>query len=266
MEVATHLVEAALRAARDLGKDVAEVPLTAIAAAAGVSRSTLLRRLGGSRKALDDAVRQAGVDPGGRPPVRERAINAAIRLISERGLGAVTLDAVAKEAGCALPSLHTVFQGRDGLLAAVFDRFGPVLDLETLAARPPDTVEDTVRAIYQAIAAAFGREPRVLPAIFADLFARPRGPGSQLLRANLPRLTGGLGALLSPHVRAGRLRPMPFPLLVQQLLGPVALHLLLRPALEELMDSDLPAVDEAVEHFAQAFLHAALLPEGGQAG
>ncbi|NDZ83545.1 TetR/AcrR family transcriptional regulator, partial [Streptomyces sp. SID10853] len=66
------LVAAALIAAEERGRDVADVPLAAIATAAGVSRSTLLRRLGGSRGALDEAVRRAGVDPGGRQPVRER--------------------------------------------------------------------------------------------------------------------------------------------------------------------------------------------------
>src|SRR5437763_17107879 len=94
VKVPPELVEAAVAAARERRRDVADVPLTVVAAKAGVSRSTLLRRLGGSRAALDDAVRAAGVDPGGRPPVRERAIEAAAWLISEHGLGAVNLEAV----------------------------------------------------------------------------------------------------------------------------------------------------------------------------
>ena len=81
-EVPTDVVEAALRAAENLGRDVADVPLIAIAREAGISRSTLVRRLNGSRQLLDDAVRAAGVEPGGRPPVRERAIQAAGTLIS----------------------------------------------------------------------------------------------------------------------------------------------------------------------------------------
>ncbi|OKH63999.1 hypothetical protein EB74_11570, partial [Mycobacterium sp. SWH-M5] len=63
--VADELVDAALRAAGDLGRDVADVPVAVIARHAGMSRSTLLRRLGGSRSALDDAVRARGTDPGG---------------------------------------------------------------------------------------------------------------------------------------------------------------------------------------------------------
>ncbi len=86
-EVPTEVVEAALRAAETLGRDVADVPLVAIAREAGMSRSTLVRRLNGSRQLLDDAVRAAGVEPGGRPPVRERAVQAAASLISDRGPG-----------------------------------------------------------------------------------------------------------------------------------------------------------------------------------
>jgi AcrR family transcriptional regulator len=254
------LVEAALTAARERGQDVAEVPLTAVAAAAGISRSTLLRRLGGTRAALDQAVRQAGIDPGGRPPVRERAITAAALLIAGNGLGAVTLDAVATAADCSLPSLHAVFDRRDGLLAAVFDRYGPVPDLEALAADPPADLEELVREIYRAMVLAFGQEPRVLPAIFADVFGRPGGPGSRMMQATLPRMVTSLRALLMAHVQAGRLRPLPFPLLVQLLLGPIATHMLLRPVLEPALGSELPTLAETCDVFTEAFLRAAAMP------
>src|SRR5829696_4258894 len=128
MSVPSVLVSAAVAEARQRKQDVADVPLTAIAAAAGISRSTLVRRIGGSRRALDEAVRAAGVDPGGRPPVRERAIDAAATLIAEHGLSAVTMEAIANAAGCSQPSLHAAFGGRDGLLAAIFERYSPLLD------------------------------------------------------------------------------------------------------------------------------------------
>jgi AcrR family transcriptional regulator len=205
-------------------------------------------------------VRAAGVDPGGRPPVRERAVTTAARLIEERGLGAVTLEAVAAAAGCSLPSLHTVFGGRDGLLTAIFDRYAPVRDLEALATSPPERVEDTVRGIYRAILAAFARRPRVLPALLGDLFSRPDGPASRMLAVNLPRLLASADALLEPHVRAGRLRPLPHPLLVQLMVAPLVLHMLLRPALEPRLGPDLPSADAAGEVFTGAFLRGAGLP------
>ncbi|WP_280675363.1 TetR/AcrR family transcriptional regulator [Kitasatospora sp. MAA19] len=254
------LVAAALTAAKERGQDVADVPVTAIAAAAGVSRSTLLRRLGGSRAALDEAVRQAGVDPGGRPPVRERAIEAAAWLVAERGLGEITLDAVAERAGCSLPSLHTVFEGRDGLLAAVFEQYGPLPDVQALAADPPQRLEDVVRALYRAFVTAFEREPQIVPAVFADLFSRPDGPAARMMAATVPRMYEGLGGLLLPYVEAGRLRPLPLPLLAQLLLGPLINHILLRPVLAPAFGADLPSVDEAIELFADAFLRAVALP------
>lgn len=109
--VSVDLVDAALRAARAVGRDVADVPVIAIAREAGVSRSTLIRRLGGSRAALDDAVRAAGIDPGGQTPVRVRALDAAAELISTSGLAATTLEAIAAQAQCSVHSLYVAFGG-----------------------------------------------------------------------------------------------------------------------------------------------------------
>src|SRR5438046_10737997 len=89
-------------AARQRDQPVGEVPLVAIAKAADMSRSTLLRRIG-NRAALDEACRQAGIDPGNRVPVRDRAVTAAAELITKHGLGALTLEATAVSARRARP-------------------------------------------------------------------------------------------------------------------------------------------------------------------
>jgi AcrR family transcriptional regulator len=251
-----ELVAAALAAARARNRDVADVPLTAIAAAAGISRSTLLRRLGGTRAPLDEAVRRAGVDPGGRAPARERAITAAAELIAGQGLGATTLDAVAAAADCALPTLHGIFDGRDGLLTAVFERYSPLPDLEALAADPPEDLTELVHEVHHTIITAFAQEPRVLPAILADACGRPGGPGNRMLQAMIPRMTASLRTLLAAHVAAGRLQPLPFPLLVQLLLGPITTHMLLRPTLETAVGTDLPSVEEITGTLAAAYLRA----------
>lgn len=256
MVISAALVMAAVAEARERKQDVADVPLTAIAAAAGISRSTLLRRIGGTRKALDEAVRAAGVDPGGRPPVRERAIEAAAALIAERGLSAVTLEAIANAAECTQPSLHAAFGGRDGLLTAVFERYSPLLDLEALMADRPASVEDTVRAVYRAFIRAFEHERQVLPALLADVFGRPEGPGRRVLAANFPRMLGSFGAWLIDEMRAGRIKQLPLPLVAQLLIGPIAIHILTRPVFTPLFGAAFPTAEQAADVFTEAFLAA----------
>jgi AcrR family transcriptional regulator len=260
-----ELVAAAVAEAEQRGQDVVDVPLTAISAAAGISRSTLVRRIGGSRQALDEAVRAAGVDPGGRLPVRDRALDAAAKLISERGLASVTLEAIASAAQCSLPALHGTFGGRDGLLTAIFDRYSATLDLERLMADRPASIEETTRGVYRALVGAFEREHLVLPALFADVCGRPNGPGQRVLAARLPRMFATIGAWLTEEIQAGRIRQLPLPLLVQLLIGPVVLHMLTRPAFTALLGPSFSTVEQACEVFTDTFMRAVIEPTPGKA-
>jgi AcrR family transcriptional regulator len=256
-DVPAEVVDAALRAAETLGRDVADVPLVAIAREAGISRSTLVRRLNGTRQLLDDAVRAAGVEPGGRPPVRERAVQAAAALISARGLAAVTLEAVAAQADCSVHSLYAVFGGRDELTRAVFDRYGPILDLDEAVSDPDADLGQTVHRVYRVIAEAFSREPRVAPAMLAEGLARPTEPAVQaLLQYHVPRLLANVGQWLAAEMAAGRIREMPLPLAIQQMLAPIAIHTMVRPAAAQIPEIELPSLDEACVAFADAFLRA----------
>ncbi|GAA3311602.1 hypothetical protein GCM10020295_81650 [Streptomyces cinereospinus] len=171
--VPQEIVEATLRAAEERGVPAADLTLRDIAREAGISRSTLLRRLGGTRQALDEALRAAGVELGGRKPVRERAIEAAAALISRQGLATLTFERVAMAAECSVQSLYGTFGGRDELMHAVFERYSPILDVEAFLAGPRGDLEDMVRRFHQLLADALEREPRVLPALLAEVFARP---------------------------------------------------------------------------------------------
>lgn len=258
--VPAELVDAALTAARRLGKDVADVPAREIARDAGISRSTLLRRIGGTREPLDEAVRAAGVDPGGRPPVRERAIDAGAHLIGDHGLTALTMEAVAAAAGCSVHSLYAIFGGRDELVQAIFERHSPILDAEEILNGPRDDLPATVRRVYRMLADALTREPRVMPAVFAEAFARPAEPGLHTLARHFaPRILNVLGRWLDDEVAAGRIRPMPTTLLLQQMVGPMLMHFLTRAALQAIPQIDLPGPEQTCEEFAAAFLRAVAL-------
>lgn len=255
--IGDDLVQAALRASRTLGKDVADVPVIAIAREAGFSRSTLIRRLGGSRAALDEAVRAAGIDPGGQAPVRVRALDAAAMLISTSGLASATLEAVAAQAQCSVNSLHLIFAGRDELLRAVFERHSPLLDIEDFFNTPQGDLRSTVRQLYGIVADILGREPRVAPALLAEALARPDSPAVQnLLQHNAPRLLATIGAWLSGEVHSGVIRDLPLPLLIQQLLTPVVIHMLVRPAMPQIPGIELPDIDTTCDIFTDTFVRA----------
>jgi AcrR family transcriptional regulator len=259
LRVQSELVAAALLAAEQCGKDVADVPLATIARVAGVSRSTLLRRLGGSRRALDEAVRAAGVDPGG-VPVRVRAVDAGARLVSERGPATVTLEAVAEAAGCSVPSLHAIFGTRDELFAAIYEQYSPLTDLENLWADPAAGLEQTVADFYRTIAASLTREPRVATAMLADVLGNPNGPTARIFARYFPRALSSVGGWLQAHVDADRIREIPIPLLLPQLVGPPLAYLLMRPAIDP-GAVGAAELEEACSHFASAFLRAVAGPQ-----
>ncbi|MGW1464035.1 TetR/AcrR family transcriptional regulator [Streptomyces sp. NPDC002308] len=262
VQVPPDLVEAALRAARTRNTAVADVSVQAIAQEAGISRSTLLRRLGGSRHALDEAVRAAGVDPGGQRPVRERAVEAGAVLISGDGLAALSLERVAAAAECSVHSLYAAFGGRDGMMQAIFERYGPFVNIEAALAAHTGDLRSTVRAVYAHLAHVVGLEPRVLPAILAEVLARPGDDAAQAIaRHMVPRLYASIGEWLASEVEAGRIRDLPLIALIHQMSNPLLMHLLLRPALELVPGLQIPSVEEMCDAFADAFVHAVGLPD-----
>ena len=253
-QVPPDLVDAAIRAAERCGRSVAEVPLGTLAETAGISRSTLLRRIGGSRRALDEAVRKAGVDPGGRP-VRERAIEAGARLISDRGLASVTLESIAEAAHCSIASLQAIFGTRDRLFAAIYQRYSPLSDLALLFSDATARVEDAVAGFYQVMAVGLMREPRVAPAMLADLLASPHGPVAKVFADYFPRELATVGGWLQRQVDAGAIRDIPIPLLIEQLTGPLMAHVLMRPATGQ-PGWEMPDLEQVCEAFTAMFLNA----------
>lgn len=264
--VPAAIVAAALQAAQESECEFADVPLDAIARQAGISRSTLYRRIG-SRRALEDAVRAAGVDPGSRPDVRERAVPAAAAIIRAGGLQALTLDAVAAKAGCSVPALHSQLGGREGLLAALFERYSPLPRVEQVLAADAAAFPERVRTVYTAIYDAATAEPALVGALLADVLGRPDGPSArQLMGVYLPRLLDSAGRWLSREVATGHCRPLPLPLLLQLLAGPMVLHVATRGPFERVAGMPAPSRDETIDLLTAAYCRAVALPPSAEAG
>ncbi|HYX99646.1 MAG TPA: hypothetical protein VE908_08870 [Mycobacterium sp.] len=95
------------------------------------------------------------------------------------------------------------------------------------------------------------------PALLAEALARPDSPAIRnLLNHNAPRLLASIGSWLTSEIRAGRIRDIPLTLLIQQLIAPVAVHMLVRPAVPQLPQLELPDIDTVCDTFTDTFLRA----------
>lgn len=252
------VVAAAIVEAEWTGKPVAELSLDRIAARAGVSRSTIFRRIR-SRQALDDAVREAGVDPGRRVSVRDRSIAVAAELIVAEGVGALTVEEVARRVGCAVTSVHTQCGGRDGLLGAVFERHAPLPTVERMFAAEPQRFADLtggVRAIYGVILDLADADVGVIEALFAEVLAKPNGAVMRLARERiLPRIIATIGGWLATQARAGRCADLPVSVLLPLFVSPISVHLIARRRLVA-AGAPVPDRDGVVDALTDAFCRA----------
>jgi AcrR family transcriptional regulator len=253
------IVRAAITEAAEAGRPVAEVSLDRIARRAGLSRSTVYRRVR-TRRALEEAVREAGGDPGSRVGVRERAITAATELIVADGVAALTVEAVTRRVGCAATSVYAAFGDREGLLAAVFERHAPLPVVEELLTADPRRFADFesgVRAIYTAVFDTVADDTPVLQALLAEVLAKPNGIATQFFSEQvLPRITSTVGAWLTEQTKAGRCADLPLSLLIPMLIAPISVHLLARPRLLA-AGGPVPDRHTVIEAMTAAFCHAA---------
>jgi AcrR family transcriptional regulator len=231
------IVQAAMAEARETGTPVAELSLDQIARRAGISRSTIYRRVR-NRQSLDDAVRKEGGDPGSRIGVADRAIAAATEVMIADGVAAMTVDGVARRVGCSVSAVHTAFGGREGLLAAVFERHAPLPAVVQLMAEKPERfkeLESGVRAIYTVVFDTLTEQQGgtgVLEALFAEILAKPNGVGAQLFSERVvPRIITNIGGWLTDQIRAGHCADLPHSLLVPLLISPISVHLIARSRL-----------------------------------
>lgn len=78
-------------------------------------------------------------------------LDAAIRVLMRQGMGALTLDAVAKEAGVSKGGLTHHFATKDALVSAMLEHFAQrlVRELDRFAADDPDLAGRRVRAMMK---------------------------------------------------------------------------------------------------------------------
>ncbi|CAG0983381.1 HTH-type transcriptional regulator AcrR [Myxococcaceae bacterium] len=107
---------------------------------------------------------------------RERILDAAIELISERGYSATSVDALCRRAGIVKTALYWHFGSKEGLLAAVIDRVASewIDEIERSVYRVGEPVERLTRAV-RGMRTLVEERPELLRLLLAVLFERAEG-------------------------------------------------------------------------------------------
>ncbi|HWD05550.1 MAG TPA: TetR/AcrR family transcriptional regulator [Amycolatopsis sp.] len=100
---------------------------------------------------------------------RARFLNAALAVLTERGVGGLTVRGVAEAAGASTITVYTRFGGRTGLLDALYERAFDLLQEELLTV-PPET-DDAIADLLE-VALAYRRFALESPARYAMMFER----------------------------------------------------------------------------------------------
>lgn len=98
-------------------------------------------------------------DPGALPPPqRERILDAAERLIAERGCAGTSIEAIVKAAGVSSVTFYEFFEGKEECFVAAFDRAVEAGAAELARAAPgeltwPEQIATGLRAVTALVAA-----------------------------------------------------------------------------------------------------------------
>lgn len=239
---------------------IAELSMDELASRLGMTRMTLYRRAG-TRQEIMAALETLGIDVRQEPDVHARVVEATSRLLRERPLAEVTLEAIAAAAGCSLPAIYARFGNRQGVLRAVIERYSPLVPVrEAVAAEMSDEVIDLrrdVRLLYGTVLPRLLQEWSMMRSLLAEVLRDPAGElGIALRNWYLPQVTAVLVPIFTRHMEHGTIRPLPIEIVVQSFMGPMALHAASRQVLIEVFGFQLPDIEETVDLFTDLFCRA----------
>jgi AcrR family transcriptional regulator len=120
---------------------------------------------------------------------RERLLEAAVRVVAEKGYGATTVADLTREAGISRTTFYAMFEDKEACFLAAYDSVADALVKRVAAAyEAEDRWPDRARAGLAALLEALAEEPEIARLALVDVGAA--GPAAQRrYRAALQRLT-----------------------------------------------------------------------------
>ncbi|HEV2415414.1 MAG TPA: helix-turn-helix domain-containing protein [Candidatus Dormibacteraeota bacterium] len=223
------------------------------ATAAGVSRATFYRAFRSRDELLEALQRPA------EPDSRDRILRAALEMVGERGLAALSMDELADRSGVSRATLYRLFPGKPAVFTALVHTYTPldlVVDvLEDREDEAPDAVmPDVAQAIYRTVYAGGEDRTGLMRALFAEVTTlAPDTEGAT--REAMVNVVGTMAAYMVAQMAAGRLRQMHPLLAMQSFIGPIFFHLMTRKAAEQVLGVEIDG-EQAVRELADAWLRA----------
>jgi len=217
--------------------DVEAVSVDEVASLAQVSKATLYRYFPSKAVLIQAVAEREGVDAAQwqAPDRRSQIVDAAMRLIPERGLRSVTMEQIAEAAGVSPATIYWHFASKDDLVLAVAEQCSPVPVVKDAlwggrtADAPGDLRDDLRRFVTAMLRHAAGRF-EVIQACLADSWASPRVAGHIMRSIALP-MWNELRRYFDAQTKAGRLRKAHFLPRMLGLAGPIWTYLMARRAL-----------------------------------
>ncbi len=188
---------------------------------------------------------------------QERILDAAHRLFLKHGYHGTSMRQISAESNVALGGLYNHFVGKEALFVAVLEAYHPFHEIfPALTEAEGESVEEFLHNAAKSVVDTLDRRPDFLNLMFIEIveFGSQHIPG--LVSTFLPRVI----ALVTPLTeKAGRLRPIPLPLVIRAFLGLIFSYFMSRLILEGSIES--APEDRARMHFVDIFLHG-ILAEG----
>lgn len=134
------------------------------------------------------------------PEVRRRQlVEAGVQCIQQHGIAGFTVERIAKAANVSTGLISLYFDGRDGLLTAVYEHLLEAIERLTPCATP--SLAESIAVVVQVIENNFGREvySRKNFAVWMSLYAEMQFNG--VLRARSAALARDYNATLADYLR-----------------------------------------------------------------
>jgi AcrR family transcriptional regulator len=256
--MAAQTRERILKRARGVLATEERATVAQFAEAAGVSRTAFYRAFG-SRSALLEAL---AVQP--EPAAKERILEAALSLVGAHGLGALSMDDLATQAGVSRATLYRLFPGKSALFTSLIRAYSPLEPVSRLATEmqdePPEVVmPEIARTVYRTVYGSGETRLGIMRAVFFEVSSlAPDAEDSA--REAMQTIIGSVGAYVMMQMQSGRLRPMSPLLALQSFVGPIFFHVLTRPLVEHVVGIHIDG-EQAVTELAESWLRS-MKPDG----